>query len=479
MFKKRRAKRVQSLGTGYLTKGQSTDSNYNIPNGYKWEGSDFYGYGPNDFNLENTSVKNFGSGNYVTGLNRFDGRNFEYLPYNNRTYRSNTASVIIGLVITVIFLIGTLVAVFGPLRQKISNSGQLTFPTLPSSNLPYKLPKLLFKTADSKSYYIDESLAISLTKTMWHLQETALAQHDSQAMTQLVASNSPNYYVDDPLAECQTCSLQFPPDISYVKSIMPISQNYPLNFLSEFRTVMYDGNYEKKPNVKYAEWLMVIEKDNQTSPWQIGFVTSYDYDGSQGDYPFFQTDTYNSSSPNFIKDQTNLNSTLQNIEFSPKTALLVKLANYWQHFKLDGEPPKDSKFISSGDNYYYGKYLAAYNRNGEVLTDPASGLQYKQTLKYLDMFTTYGTENYVYRLNKNEYMGCGAVIVQIYFTPVDYPFLVQTSAKDYGSDVPPGRYKQIVGRLTHSSCVLLNSTTMESFGNINGGVASMYTPYNQ
>ncbi len=452
---------------GYFTRehfeNRDTFNNENMfDNSYE---NNYDYYNNNDITIPNATQQYYHYGDRGYGQSGF--------PTATDYKLSHTTSLFLAMTIGITVLL-TIVSLSFSVRHNLNNSA-VTFPTLPSSNSLYQLPSILYKTDSNQNYLIDPNLADQVTTTLWSLQEKAFQQHDQLAIDQLVSSFTPAYYVNGPLSECSKCPLEWPPKIFDVTTIMPVLQNYPLYFAAQFKTQLFDGNFENKSGNQYASWIMVIGKIDATHPWTIDFNTYNDSKDKMGVYPFSQNSTFNSANSSYAGNRTFAVNVENKYMNTTSNTLLAKLANYWQIFKATGQPPKDTNFSTASDNYYFGKYIAHYGLSGQISIDSENNTRYRTYYKYNDMNLTDNVPSYFFVLQKNVYLSCGAILVSAQMTPVGSKYLIQTSSKYFASDVSPGRYTMISVNSTHSSCVLSNANRLTSYGNINGSVESTTT----
>jgi hypothetical protein len=120
------------------------------------------------------------------------------------------------------------------------------------------------------------------------------------------------------------------------------------------------------------------------------------------------------------------------------------LAQYYQSFKVTGNPPTNSRFAIAGAADGYGSQLAL-NRQDNV----AMGSR-----NHYDFSADPSAGEWEFSGAGGLPIECGTVLDTSTNTPVGGPVLLQNAARtNWGMALPPGTYSKIITTTTHPTCV--------------------------
>lgn len=292
---------------------------------------------------------------------------------------------------------------------------------------------------------VTPSQAHTVTVSMWQLREAALLERNTTAVSQLTApgplQSGEIYQCVWPAAGCVAETRARP--VNGVTTIVPVQRSYPIYFLAEVSTIQNVA--ESNGSTQWVPWveLQVLTKADASAPWQLSFDTGYDGVGHlQPPLLPFAVQPGPGSSSTSSSDLYNPAPT--DTPSNAGSTFLPLLAQYYQSFKDTGAPPTDDRFELDGGADGYGTQLGE-NRQGGVSMGSRN---------LYDFTADPSAGEWEFSGPGGLPIECGTVIDTATNTPVGAPLLAQNSDRtNWGMQLPPGFYTEIVTTATHPTCV--------------------------
>lgn len=321
------------------------------------------------------------------------------------------------------------------------------------------LPSALFlanRPGSGAPLLVTSTQATQVATTMWQQWEAALVSDDTQALTQLI---SPGPTLQGTINACadpngQCVAETQPRPINSLSTVVPVQDHYPLYFLAQIQTTNFatglNGLAAWEPWVE----LQILTKKSPTSSWMLSFDTGYDAPGGGTPtlLPFnlVSASTLPGGSPGLI------NVAPVGVPPHPPGQYLSLLGAYWQSFADVGHAPRPSAFIDDGYTSGVGQNFARFPQ----------GTLYAGHREDTSFGASKG-QSWAFTANGGYPLICGSVTETTTYTATSAgPMYQNADESNYGVPLPPGDYSRITAESAHSTCIFVDSGSLDAVGGL-------------